>query len=62
MNISLDPHILKKMSANQRDMDSEMRKIVISYMRLQDLHGENKGLLEFIEKEDDKNTSSSHPT
>ena len=50
MKIELDPHILKKMSVNQKNMDNEMRKIVISFMRIQELHGENKGLLEFIEK------------
>ena len=47
--INIDYHILKKVVANYNKIESNMKRMTVLFLEAQELHGENKALLQFIE-------------
>lgn len=47
--IHIDLHILKKVIANNSRIEANTKKMAVLFMEIQELYGENRALLQFIE-------------
>lgn len=47
--VNIDLHVLKKIALNNKEIETNARRMTSLFMKNEELYGENKGLLEFIE-------------
>ena len=49
MQVTIDPHILKKVATNLKKIDESLKKASTHFIEVEKLHSENKALLEFVQ-------------